>query len=264
MSLVELEVSDHLAVVCLNDPDRRNALTSDMVAELCATFDAIEHAAGVRSVVVTAIGPAFCAGADRSLLVDATESPEMAEAALRAIYAGFLRVAQCPLPTVAAVNGPAVGAGMNLALACDVRVCSPEAVFDPRFVQIGLHPGGGHTWMLQRIVSQQTAALLVLFGEALNAQQAHEHGLVVEVVDNEDDLVGRARELAARVATADRELAIRIKATLNDVRSLPTVEAALERELVDQIWSITQAGAQNKITASRPQVPRDARPTLRT
>ena len=80
------------------------------------------------------------------------------------IYEGFLRVLRSPLPTIAAVNGPAVGAGMNLALACDVRLAGASARFDTRFVKIGLHPGGGHVWMLERAVGPQAAAAMVLFG----------------------------------------------------------------------------------------------------
>lgn len=239
MSLVELDLSGHVAVVELNDPDRRNALSSDMVTELIATFDALQAAKGVHAVVLTGAGSAFCAGADRGLLARAGGSPDAAEETLGAIYEGFLRVARCPLPTVAAVNGPAVGAGMNLALACDVRLAGPGALFDPRFVQLGLHPGGGHTWLLQRIVSSQTAAATVLFGRTLDAQAALACGLVFEVT-SADELTARAREFAGSAAEADRELLQRVKATLADTRNLATLDDAVAREFGDQIWSITR------------------------
>src|SRR4029453_11341326 len=86
------------------------------------------------------------------------------------IYEGFLRVGRSPLPTIAAVNGAAVGAGVNLALACDVILAGESARFDTRFIDLGLHPGGGHTWMLQRRIGSQAAAALVLFGRVLDGR----------------------------------------------------------------------------------------------
>ncbi len=239
MSLVELDLSGHVAVVELNDPDRRNALTTEMVAELIATFDAIQAARGVRAVVLSAAGPAFCAGADRERLAEAAAGPDDARRILGAIYEGFLRVARCPLPTIAAVDGPAVGAGMNLALACDLRLGGPDARFDPRFVQLGLHPGGGHTWLLQRLTSTQSAAAAVLFGQALDAKAAWRCGLIFEIVESAA-LENRARELAARAAEGDRALLERVKATLADTRTLDSLDAAVTREFDDQIWSITR------------------------
>lgn len=246
MSLVELNLSGHVAVVELNDPDRRNALGTEMVAELVATFDALEAASGVRAVVLCAAPPAFCAGADRSLLADVSGSGDGAASRLTAIYEAFLRVARCSLPTVAAIDGPAVGAGMNLAMACDVRLAGPDARFDPRFVQLGLHPGGGHTWMLQRLVSAQTAAAAVLLAQVIDAPTALRTGLVWEVVAS-DELVERARSIAATAAEADRELLQRVKATLAQVTSVPSLEAAVERELVEQVWSITRDGATDRL-----------------
>lgn len=255
MSLVELRLTGHFAVVRLDDPARRNALSSDMVTELIATFDAIQSAPGVHAVVLCATPPAFCAGADRALLAGAAGSPAEAQEALSAVYEGFLRVARCPLPTIAAVDGPAVGAGMNLALACDVRLAGPDARFDPRFVQLGLHPGGGHTWLLQRLVSTQSAAAMVLFGEVFDAEAALRSGLVLEVVAS-DSLEERACELAARASQADRELLERVKATMAETRNMGTLDAAVGRELRDQIWSITR-----EVTATRLQARRGADPT---
>lgn len=236
MSLVELDLSGHIAVVRLDDPGRRNALSLEMVSELIATFDAIQAAPGVRAVVLAAAPPAFCAGADRALLDGISASPDEAAERLEAIYEGFLHVARCPLPTVAAIDGPAVGAGMNLALACDVRIAGPDASFDPRFVQLGLHPGGGHTWMLQRILSSQAAAATVLFGEVIDAPTALRCGLVWDVVDS-DDLEARARAMATRAAQADRELLERVKTTLREIPREKDLDAAVQRELTDQVWS---------------------------
>src|SRR5205823_197881 len=110
---------------------------------------------------------------------------EDAQPGLRSVYEGFLRVARSPLPTVAAVNGAAVGAGMNLALCCDVRIAGRSARFDTRFLKLGLHPGGGHTWMLQRAIGPQGAAAMVLFGDVLNGEAAEKCGLVWRCVDDD-------------------------------------------------------------------------------
>src|SRR5690606_24161884 len=134
----------------------------------------------VGAVVVTGAPPAFCAGANLGNLAEADGD------SLGRIYEGFLRIARSPLPTLAAVNGAAVGAGMNLALGCDVRLAARRAKFDTRFLQLGIHPGGGHTWMLRRIAGPQTAAATVLFGDVLDGAEAERIGLVHRVVDDGD------------------------------------------------------------------------------
>ena len=162
----------------LVDRERRNAMTAGMVEEIVATFDALEADPEVGAVVLTGEPPAFCSGADVAALGSLSESKDDGERrGVRSIYEGFLRVLRSSLPTVAAVNGPAVGAGLNLALACDVRLAGESARFDTRFLRIGLHPGGGHAWMLDRAVGPQTAAAMVLFGAALDGPRAAEVGL---------------------------------------------------------------------------------------
>src|SRR5437899_1260688 len=151
-----------------------------MVEGLIAAFDAAEADETVGVVVVTGAPPAFCAGADLSHL---GQSP--GAGGLRSVYEGFLRAARSPLPTLAAVNGAAVGAGVNLALACDVRLAARSSRFDTRFLQLGLHPGGGHTWMLTRIAGPQAAAATVLFGEVLDGAAAERCGLAWRCVDGD-------------------------------------------------------------------------------
>ena len=186
--LVLYSVTDHVALVTVNDPDRRNAVTDAMSAQLRAAVDRAEADADVHAVVVTGAGKAFCAGADLSALGAAAE-----EGLLR-IYDGFMAIANCTLPTIAAVNGAAVGAGLNLALAADVRIAGPHAMFDPRFQKLGIHPGGGATWMLQRGVGPQVARAALLFGMRFDADAAVAHGLALSVAD---DPVAAALELAA-------------------------------------------------------------------
>ena len=175
---VLVQVENHVALITVNDPDRRNAVTAEISAGLRAAVDAAEANTDVHALIVTGAGKAFCAGADLTALGDATED------GLRSIYDGFLAVANCALPTIAAVNGAAVGAGLNLALAADVRIAGPAALFDPRFQKLGIHPGGGATWMLQRAVGVQAARASLLFGMRFDAEAAVRYGLALEVADD--------------------------------------------------------------------------------
>src|SRR5581483_10696600 len=157
-----------------------------------------EDDSGVHAVIVTGAGSAFCAGADLSNL-----GSRPAREGLHQIYDGFLAVADCTLPTVAAVNGPAVGAGLNLALACDVRIAGPKAVFDPRFQKLGIHPGGGATWMLQRAAGPEVARAALRVA---------------------DDPVAAALELAAGPASAPRDIVLATKATMRSTISPGSVD----------------------------------------
>jgi enoyl-CoA hydratase len=253
MPEVHVHVDNGVATVTLDDPERRNALTGDLVDEIVATFDALEAGETVGAVIVTGAGPAFCAGADLSDLGSSREK------GLRHIYEGFLRVGECRVPTIAAVNGAAVGAGMNLALVCDVRFAARSARFDCRFLKLGIHPGGGHTWMLERLVGPQTAAAMVLGGHVVDGPAAERSGLVWRCVDDEV-LLTEAGELARSMADAPRELLRRTKQTLHDVAALHDHRAAVERELEQQLWSIDQpafaerlAALQQRITGNRPR-----------
>src|SRR6516164_2662803 len=198
MEHVRVEQHEAVSVVTLIDEARRNAMTSPMVGEIVETFDTLERDGTTAAVVVTGAPPAFCSGADTSSLgALANAGHDQERRSVVSIYEGFLRVLRSPLPTVAAVNGPAVGAGLNLALACDVRIAGASARFDCRFVQIGLHPGGGHTWMLERAVGPQAAAAMVLFGVAVDGPRAAEIGLAWSCHPDEE-LLDAARALAAR------------------------------------------------------------------
>ena len=253
MALVRTDIHGRVAVVTLTDGDRRNALTAPMVEEIVAAFDAIEANVEIGAVVVTGEPPAFCAGADLGDLGSTNADPEAGKRGLLNIYEGFLRVGRCPLPTIAAVNGAAVGAGMNLALVCDVRLAAERAKFDTRFLQIAIHPGGGHTWMFRRIAGPQVAAATILFGEVLRGAEAAEAGLVWRCVPD-DELLPAAIEMAGRAAAAPRELLMRTKATLADMAGIATHEEAVQRELDPQVWSTQQPEFVERIAALRQQV----------
>jgi enoyl-CoA hydratase len=247
MSLVRLDRRDGVATITLDDAARRNAITLPMCDELEAVFDELEADDSIGAVVITGEDPAFCAGADLSHLGDSEEE------GLLAIYEGFLRVGRCPLPTIAAVNGAAVGAGMNLALICDLRLAGRSARFDDRFLNLGIHPGGGHTYMLHNLCGPQTTAAAVLFGEILDGEQAERVGLAWRCVDD-DALAAAAHELAARAATNPRELVVRTKATMAAVRTAATHDDAVRMELVPQVWSAQQPAFKEKLAALRAKI----------
>ena len=253
MSTISVDVADGVAVLTLNEPDRRNALTLGMVEEITEAFDRLEaEDSGVGAIVVTGAGSAFCAGADLSHL-GASGDADDGGSGVKSIYEGFLRLARSPLPTIAAVNGAAVGAGMNLALAADVRIAARRARFDTRFLQLGLHPGGGHTWMLRRAVGPEAAAAMVLFGEVIDGEAAERHGLVWRTVDD-DQLLTAARELAARAALAPHALVRRVKSTLRAVADVDEHDAAVDLELEAQAWSLQQPEFRERLNALQKKI----------
>jgi enoyl-CoA hydratase len=246
---LHIERRGRVAVLTLDDPERRNALTQVLVDALTRAVAELEADEDVGALVVTGAAPAFCSGADVNALMRLGADGENAHD-VREIYAGFLRVLECPLPTIAAVNGPAVGAGFNLALACDVRIAGTSARFDARFLRIGIHPGGGHTWLLDRAVGPQAAAAMNLFGERLDGARAAATGLAWECVPDAD-LLDRSIELATRAADAPRELTTRVKATLRHAPWQPSFEDALRFELEHQVWSLRQPELAARLKAPR-------------
>jgi enoyl-CoA hydratase len=246
--LVRTEVDGGVGLVTLDDPGRRNALSLDMVGEIVSAFDSLEGDGSVGAVVVTGAPPAFCAGADLSHLGEAGRGSE--GSGLRSVYEGFLRVQRSPLPTVAAVNGAAVGAGVNLALACDVRIAGRSAKFDTRFLQLGLHPGGGHTWMMNRLLGPQGAAATVVFGDVLDGEAAERKGLAWRCVDD-DELVSAAQAFAAKATSAPPALARRVKQTLRQMPTVTSPDEAVSVELEAQLWSMQQPDFAERLKARR-------------
>jgi enoyl-CoA hydratase len=247
MALVLTEIRDGVALLTLNNPDERNTMTAPMVEEIIAAMDVFEADESVGAIVVTGAGTAFCAGANLGNLQSATRE------SLSVVYEGFLRIARSPLPTLAAVNGPAVGAGMNLALGCDVRIAAARARFDTRFLQIGLHPGGGHTWMQRRIVGQQNAMASVVFGQVLDGAEAERTGLVYRVVPD-DQLLDAAHEFASGAASAPRQLAIMAKETIRNMADIATHAEAVAREFEPQLWTVKQPWFEERIAALKAKI----------
>jgi enoyl-CoA hydratase len=142
---------------------------------------------------------------------------------------------------------------MNLALGCDVRIAARRAKFDTRFLQLGIHPGGGHTWMLRRIVGPQAAMAAVLFGEILDGAEAERVGLAYKCVDD-DKLLETAHALAARAASAPRELVIETKKTIAAMANVVTHTEAVAAELVPQLWSTRQPWFAERLAALQAKI----------
>lgn len=244
---VLVDIVDGVATVTLNEPDKRNAISLTMVEGIGEAFDALEADDAVGAIVLTGAPPAFCAGADLSHLGASREE------GLRHIYEGFLRLSRSPVPTLAAVNGAAVGAGLNMALSCDVRLAAEGARFDTRFLQLGIHPGGGYTWMLRRIAGVQATMATGVFGDVLDGREAERVGMVWRC-HPDDELLEAAQAMAARAAAAPRELARRVKATIADMATIADHGGAVERELTDQLWSMDQPAFAERLAAIQARI----------
>jgi enoyl-CoA hydratase len=230
----------HVRTLTLNIPDKLNALSWPLLEELAIAVDATSADPDVRALVVTGAGRAFCSGADlQSLFGDRTRPVEVLKDVLLRVYGSFLGLRDLSIPTIAAVHGPAVGAGLNIALACDVIIAGPEAAFGPTFAKIGLHPGGGCTWMLtQRIGSANTAAALYS-GDIIDAATALRLGIAQEL---DDDPQARAHELATLYASrepalmADIKRSVRVAADSDLATSLDVEAEAQARSLQSEAF----------------------------
>ena len=252
MRYINTEIMDGVATLTLNDPDKRNAINLQMNDEICATLDQLEESAGVGSLIVTGAGKAFCAGADLGDLLAARERENIQD-----IYRGFLRIADSTLPTIAAVNGAAVGAGMNMVLACDLVIAGTSARFDTRFLNIGLHPGGGHTWRLRNITELQTAKAMVIFNQILDGESAAKRGLAWECV-SDAELLEAAVGYATEAASHPSELVAITKNTLHETSKTFDSISSVELEVGPQKWSMQQSaftdmvkGLKEKITSEK-------------
>jgi 2-(1,2-epoxy-1,2-dihydrophenyl)acetyl-CoA isomerase len=204
---VKFEVSDDVATITLDRPKQLNALFGTMRDDL---REAIAMALGrARAVVITGAGKAFCSGGDVNYLAELRRKCDAEE--LRRLMESGRRVvellSELPLPTLAAVNGVAAGAGLSLALACDLRIASSEARLGATFSRVGLHPDWGASFFLPRLVGTGTACEMIFTGRMLSAEEALRVGLVNRVVEATkfpDRVLEMARELAAAPPRAVR------------------------------------------------------------
>ena len=257
MSFIDSVTVGSTKLLILNDPKRRNILSRDLSVELSAAVKQAQNDPDTKAIIITGNGSSFCAGAD---LTDLKNAAAGETEAINCVYNAFLDVANASVPTIAAVNGPAVGAGMNLALACDIRIAGEAALFDTRFLKIGLHPGGGHSWMLLRAVGWQTATRMLLLGDTMSGSEAAQVGLAARCVNN-DVLRETATTMAGRLADVPRELVVRTKATMRETVTMGH-RASFEHETAEQNWSLQQPAFLDLIGRVQDRV--QGRPNLKT
>jgi enoyl-CoA hydratase len=237
---VRAEHVNGIAVVTLDAPERRNALTAAMARELSAALSAAEADPDVRGLVIHGAGRSFCAGAVLSLLDGAGADPlsDESRTEIDDVYEAFTHLGRLTVPSVAAVHGHAVGAGLNLALAADLRLVGESAHLISGFHRIGLHPGGGHLSLLAQAAGPQTAAAMALFDLEVRGADAVARGLAWEVVPDAE-LLGRAMAIASAV-TADVQLSRQTVRNLRLTSGPPMLPmaAAVEVERGSQQWSL--------------------------
>jgi enoyl-CoA hydratase len=250
---LRVERHDAVTLLTLNLPDRRNAMTAELTAAWTAALDGLRGDRDVRAVVVTGEGSAFCAGGDLSWI---GESPDMSVMALRdrmlPFYKTWLAVRDLDVPVVAAVNGPAVGAGLCLALACDLRYAAPGATFSAPFAKLGMHPGMAATYLLPEVVGLARARDLLLTGRRMAAQEAYDIGLVNGVAD---DVLAHALSVAQGIADS-APIAVRLtKAALADAGRSRSIDAALDWEGLAQPVTMASADLREGLAAQAERRP---------
>ncbi|ETF04462.1 enoyl-CoA hydratase [Advenella kashmirensis W13003] len=232
MSFVEISIDERVALLTLNDPDQRNALSGpEQFEALVASCERISNDKNIHCVVLTGAGSAFCAGGNVKNMWQRICDPNAVAADQRYRYKeGIHRVVHAlhglEVPTIAAINGPAVGAGLDLACMCDIRIASTKASFAESFVKLGIIPGDGGAWLLQKIVGPSRAAELIFTGDKIGPEQALSYGLISRIVEH-DDLLKEATALARRIA-ANPPYAVRMAKRLLRESQHSRLESVLE------------------------------------
>ena len=231
---IKLAKDQGLATLTLNAPDKLNAVSRRMIAEIKQAWEEIGGDGGVRAVLLTGTGRGFCAGADLS---DPDRKNDAdSGSALDKFFNPVIRTMRTlPKPIVAAVNGVAAGVGMSFAMAADITIAAKSASFLQAFARIGLLPDGGSTWFLPRLVGEQRARALAMLAPQISAEQAKQWGLVWDVVDDAE-LMPKATELARRLANGPTQSLARIKSAMNqasqnDLAQQLDLERDFQREL---------------------------------
>jgi 2-(1,2-epoxy-1,2-dihydrophenyl)acetyl-CoA isomerase len=204
LETLQIEVDDQVGTLTLNRPDALNAMSPQLIGELTIAAAWLADRAPIRALIVTGAGRAFCAGGDVNWFKRGVEDPDAdlpseVRRGAEALHQAIVDFRRVPFPTIAAVNGPAAGAGMSMALSCDIRIASEDAFFAVAYGRIGASPDGGMTYFLPRVVGPAKALELALNDPNLDARAALEAGLVSEVVPA-GELMARAREKAEKLA----------------------------------------------------------------
>lgn len=204
--ILKFSVDNHIATIVLNQPETRNSISEhEMIDAIVAACDELNQNQDIRVGILTGAGSAFCSGGNVKDMRDkkgmfAGSSDELANNYRNGIQRIPLALSQIDIPLIAAVNGPAVGAGCDLTCMCDIRIASEKAKFSESFIKVGIIPGDGGAWFLPRIIGISRASQMALTGQIIDAQTAMQWNLVSEVVAH-DDLLKRANALAQQIAS---------------------------------------------------------------
>jgi len=240
-STIDLAVDNGVAWITLRGAETKNSLDEASVVQMLAACDQIDADPTIGVAVVTGEGNAFCSGAHTSVLSGLRgQSDDVVRAELGRIYEAFTRVHDLAVPTVAMINGAAVGAGLNLAMVCDIRVADRSAVIASGFARLGIHPGGGHMNLIAQATSQSVASALGVFAQKIDGARAKEIGLVWDAVESDQlrpTVTGMVQHLAK-----DPQLARQLVATLRETAN-PSVawRDALDIERERQMWTFTRS-----------------------
>lgn len=231
---IQYNVTDGIAKIILDRPDVLNAFTDEMIAEIVDALMDAQTREDVYSILLTGAGRGFCSGADISNMGGDDRNRQEAAEHLWAVQNVVRQLYHGPKPSVAAINGPALGAGCDFALACDLRVIEEDAYMREQFVNIGLIPGDGGGWLLPRLVGEAKAKEYILTGKDITPDAAEEMGLVVEVVEP-DTAVDAAQELAEALRDKPAPAMQRGKHLINGTQSYEEYgQAAIEAQ-----WEVT-------------------------
>lgn len=240
-----LERDGGLALLTLQRPEKSNLLTPDVSRQIADALLLLYQDPTLTLLAVQGSGRSFCAGADLHALQQASTGDG---AVLHDLYSAFRTVAKCPVLSVALVNGAATGAGMNLAMACDIRLAAPDAWFESRFFQLAIHPGGGHTALLPQQVGWQQAAAMLLAGERLHAHEALRLGFV-KALYPADELITHAKHYARQLADVPTELLRQTKQSMQQLAGATHLSTAVEVEFERQLASLQTDTAKQRIAA---------------
>lgn len=225
-----------MATLTLNRPDRRNAMSQEMAREFPQAVAELAEDPGLQVVVLTGAGDAFCAGGDLDDLFLQTEWPaEKIQTYMGQFYRAFLSIIDLPVPTIAAINGPAIGAGYAVALGCDLRYGAQHATLGTTYINIGLFPGMGATHLLPYHAGHAVAAEMLLTGRLLTAEEAVPLGLLNRALPGDalmDEVYGVAREIAGKSPGTVRELKTVLRRRMTE-----GLERALDHEALAQTLS---------------------------
>lgn len=248
---IQLTRHGHVATLTLNRPETRNAMTPAMGEEVRCAVEVLRGDPDVRVLVVTGAGKAFSGGGDLGMLARDTgvrsSGADGMGSSPRDFYRRFLSIQSLPIPTIAAINGHAIGAGLCFALACDMRIASAEVKMGMTFTRLGIHPGMGATFFLPRLIGTARACELLFSGRIIDAAEAERLGIVGRVVAR-DAFAAAVLGLAAEVAAA-APIAVRMvkRAVYRGVES--SLDDALDLESMQQAATFHTADAREGIRA---------------